>query len=69
MNIILMKFQITKLLDGYLRQKLFGEFFSFDLFNISPSIISLKLHVENSQLVTYNETDDLSEVINKDFIQ
>ncbi|XP_022895478.1 uncharacterized protein LOC111409696 [Olea europaea var. sylvestris] len=35
--------------------------FSFDLFDISPSIVSLQLHIENAQLVTYNETDDLSE--------
>ncbi|XP_022856895.1 uncharacterized protein LOC111377965 [Olea europaea var. sylvestris] len=43
--------------------------FSFDLFDISPSIVSLQLHIEDAQLVTYNETDDLSEVINKDSIQ
>ncbi|XP_022893735.1 uncharacterized protein LOC111408164 [Olea europaea var. sylvestris] len=43
--------------------------FSFDLFDISPSVVSLQLHIEDAQLVTYNETDDLSEVINKDSIQ
>ncbi|XP_022841953.1 uncharacterized protein LOC111365646 [Olea europaea var. sylvestris] len=36
--------------------------FSFDLFDISPSIVSLQLHIEDAQLVTYNETNDLSEI-------
>ncbi|XP_022868278.1 uncharacterized protein LOC111387902 [Olea europaea var. sylvestris] len=42
--------------------------FSFDLFDISPTIISLQLHTKDAQTVTYKETYDLSKVINKDFV-
>ncbi|XP_022891761.1 uncharacterized protein LOC111406602 [Olea europaea var. sylvestris] len=49
--------------------KAIWRIFSFDLFDISPSVVSLQLHIEDAQLVTYNETDDLSEVINKYSIQ
>ncbi|XP_022867772.1 uncharacterized protein LOC111387447 [Olea europaea var. sylvestris] len=34
--------------------------FGFDLLDIFPSVLSLQLHVEDAQLVTYNEIDDLS---------
>ncbi|XP_022841967.1 uncharacterized protein LOC111365659 [Olea europaea var. sylvestris] len=42
--------------------------FSFDLFDISPTVIFLQLYTKDAQTVTYNETDDLSKVINKDFV-
>ncbi|XP_022883872.1 uncharacterized protein LOC111400713 [Olea europaea var. sylvestris] len=42
--------------------------FRFDLFDISPTVISLQLHTKDAQTVTYKETNDLSKVINKDFV-
>ncbi|XP_022853255.1 uncharacterized protein LOC111374750 [Olea europaea var. sylvestris] len=42
--------------------------FSFDLFDMSPVVICLQLYTEDAQMATYNESDDLSKVINREFI-
>ncbi|XP_022846367.1 uncharacterized protein LOC111369119 [Olea europaea var. sylvestris] len=68
MKNLLMRFQTTKELDGYPHLKLCGGYLVFDLFDISPTVISLQLHIKDAQMVIYKETDDLSKVINKDFV-
>ncbi|KAL2512220.1 ATP-dependent DNA helicase [Abeliophyllum distichum] len=43
--------------------------FGFTLFEMRPSVISLQLHLPNSQLVTYRSYDNLQKVIGRDHAQ
>lgn len=67
MSNLLMRLQITNQLDGYMHLKLCGGYLVL-IYLMSPAVVSLQLHTKDDQLVTYNNTDDLSKFINKDFV-